>query len=146
MIPRPRDLDGADQQRRQPHHLLHRHPHHGRQWRAPPSALDDACRGTSATITGLTDGTSYTFTVAATNAVGTSQPSVQSNSVTPATFPGAPQGVVATAGDGTANVTWTAPTSNGGSPLTAYTVTPFIGATAQAALGSSPRPRPPRPP
>ena len=90
--------------------------------------------GTSATITGLTDGTTYAFTVAATNAVGTSQPSVQSNSVTPATFPGAPLGVVATAGDGTANVTWTAPASNGGSPLTAYTVTPFIGGTGQAAL------------
>ena len=36
----------------------------------------------------------------------------------------------ATAGDGRATVTWTAPT-DGGSPITSYTVTPYIGSTAQ---------------
>jgi len=38
--------------------------------------------------------------------------------------------VSATAGDGSATVSWTAPI-DGGSPITTYTVTPFIGATAQ---------------
>ena len=38
--------------------------------------------------------------------------------------------MTATAGNGSATVTWTAP-SNGGSPITSYTVTPFIGSTAQ---------------
>ena len=33
-------------------------------------------------------------------------------------------------GDGSANVTWNAP-SSGGSPMTSYTITPYIGATAQ---------------
>ena len=48
----------------------------------------------------------------------------------PAAAPVAPTGVTATAGAGSAEVSWTAP-GDGGSPLTSYTVTPFIGATAQ---------------
>jgi hypothetical protein len=44
--------------------------------------------------------------------------------------PGAPSGVTATAGDGNASVNWTAP-ANGGSPITSYTVTPYIGSAAQ---------------
>jgi len=46
------------------------------------------------------------------------------------TAPGAPTGVSASAGNGSATVTWTAP-SNGGSPITSYTVTPYIGSVAQ---------------
>jgi hypothetical protein len=49
----------------------------------------------------------------------------------PMTGPAAPTGVSASAGTGSATVSWTAPTS-GGSPITSYTVTPFIGGTAQA--------------
>jgi hypothetical protein len=50
----------------------------------------------------------------------------------PPTVPGAPANVSATAGDATATVSWTAP-SNGGAPITSYTVTPYIGSTAQPA-------------
>ena len=47
-----------------------------------------------------------------------------------ATVPGAPSGVSATAGNGSASVSWTAP-SSGGSAITSYTVTPYIGSAAQ---------------
>ena len=88
----------------------------------------------------LTNGTAYTFTVTATNLIGTGPASSASNAVTPAapTAPGAPTGVTATAGNGKATVTWTAP-SNGGSTITSYTITPYIGSTAQTA---SPPPSP----
>jgi hypothetical protein len=45
--------------------------------------------------------------------------------------PGAPTGVTATAGNGQATVSWTAPASSGSSAITSYTVTPYIGSTAQ---------------
>jgi len=86
---------------------------------------------TSTTVPGLTNGTSYTFTVTATNANGNGPASSPSNAVTPNTLPGAPTAVTATAGNGSATVNWTAPSSDGGSTITKYTVTPFIGSTAQ---------------
>ncbi|GAA3723012.1 hypothetical protein GCM10022399_44240 [Terrabacter ginsenosidimutans] len=46
------------------------------------------------------------------------------------TAPSAPTGVTAKAGDQQATVSWTAP-SNGGSAITSYTVTPYVGTTAQ---------------
>ena len=47
-----------------------------------------------------------------------------------ATVPGAPSGVTATASNGTASLSWTAP-SNGGSAITGYTVTPYVGGVAR---------------
>jgi len=82
---------------------------------------------TSCTVTGLTNGHTYTFTAVATNINGSSLPSSPSNVVTPATVPNAPTGVSATAGNAQATVTWTAPVINGGSPITGYTVTSSPG-------------------
>ena len=63
---------------------------------------------------------------------GTSSPVT----VTVANPPAAPTNVVATAGgDGTATVTWTAPTSDGGSPIGGYVVR--TGGTSQVAAGTS---------
>ena len=74
---------------------------------------------TSKTFTGLTNGTAYTTSVAATNAVGTG-PATTSNAVTPAGVPGVPGSVNATAGDQALTVTWTAAGANG-SAVTGYT-------------------------
>jgi hypothetical protein len=82
------------------------------------------------TVTGLTNGTAYTFTVTATNGEGTSTASAASNSVTPATVPDAPTIGTATAGNGQATVTFTAPTNDGGSAISGYTVTSSGGQTA----------------
>jgi uncharacterized protein (TIGR02145 family) len=74
-------------------------------------------------VTGLTNGTAYTFTVVATYSVGSSVASAASTAVTPSTVPSAPTSVVATAGNSSASVAFVAPTNNGGSALTGYTVT-----------------------
>jgi hypothetical protein len=98
----------------------------------PSQQLPAGASATSATVTGLTNGTSYTFTVTATNSVGTSQESVASAPVTPApTVPGAPTGVSATGGNQTATVFWAAPSNNGGSAITGYTVNVYPSGATQ---------------
>jgi hypothetical protein len=81
---------------------------------------------TSLTVTGLTNGSSYRFQVAAANAVGTGPNSALSAPVVPTTVPGAP--VIGTAVPGTAGgaltatANWDPPASNGGSAVTGYRV------------------------
>jgi len=75
------------------------------------------------TVSGLTNGRAYTFTVKAKNAVGTGLASTTSSPVTPATTPGKPGKPSATAGNASAKVSWTAPSTDGGSTITGYTVT-----------------------
>ncbi len=52
------------------------------------------------------------------------------------TAPAAPSGVTAAPGNGSATVSWTAP-ADGGSPITGYTVTPYLGSTAQTPVSTS---------
>jgi hypothetical protein len=85
-----------------------------------------AASATSVNVTGLTNGTSYTFVVTAKNSVGSSAPSAASNAVTPSATPrapAAPTGVSATAGDASATVSWTPPTDTGTAAISGYTVT-----------------------
>lgn len=72
-------------------------------------------------VDALTNGTTYYFVVKAGNAGGLGAESNQA-SATPAAAPEAPTNITATAGDGSATVAFTAPSNNGGSPITGYEV------------------------
>ena len=86
-------------------------------------------------IAALNYGTSYTFTVTATNDAGTSAPSTQSNAITPvapvppARRPSPPTAVALDVapddveGVFRASLTWGPPVDDGGSPVTGYRVT-----------------------
>ena len=84
--------------------------------------LDNIDPGTTtATVTGLTNGTTYTFYVYAYNAIGSSIAATITGK--PATVPSAPQTLTVTShGDGSVSLSWAAPASTGGSALTAYTI------------------------
>jgi chitodextrinase len=88
-----------------------------------PGNVTATTTGTSVTVIGLTNGTSYTFTVTAANSIGTSSSSDTSNAVTTPTAPGAPTDLSAKPEDTQALVSWIAPVSDGRSPITGYTVT-----------------------
>jgi len=100
----------------------------------PLSATTVSAAATSVVIGGMTNGTSYSFTVTATNAVGSSA-AAASGTVTPAappllaTAPLSPLLPSATAGLNSADITWAAPLLDGGSPITYYTITAYNGGT-----------------
>ena len=80
------------------------------------------CTASPCTITGLTNGEDYTFTVIAVNGVGQSPPSAPSNTVRPDTLPRAVTGVrMVTRGDGSLTIAWDTP-ENEGSALRKYVV------------------------
>lgn len=102
---------------------------------ASPGGAQATGASSPLTVDGLTNGTGYTFTVTATNGIGTGAPSAPSGTVVPAGPPGAPTRVSAVAANRRATVRFTAPRANG-SPITSYTVTSSPGgAHARGAAG-----------
>jgi len=83
----------------------------GETWVPVPDAATDS----SLKVTGLHNGTSYVFHVAAVNDVGQGVYSAVSDAATPAGLPSAPHDVTASAGDGSVDLTWVIPTDNGAS-------------------------------
>jgi len=88
---------------------------------ASPGGKTTSCPATSCTITDLTNDVEYTFTVEAQNAVGWSDPSPASLPARPDAVPDAPAAPTVDFGDGSLDVSWTAPASTG-SPIKSYTV------------------------
>jgi hypothetical protein len=93
---------------------------------ASPGGASSSSAASPITITGLTNGTAYTFKVTATNAVGTGHASAASKAVIPGTPPTVPTAARAASGStkaktGSLTVTFRAPASNGGPPILRYT-------------------------
>ncbi|HEU5110087.1 MAG TPA: fibronectin type III domain-containing protein [Micromonosporaceae bacterium] len=82
---------------------------------------------TTCIVTGLTNGTAYTFTVVATNAIDSSDPSDPSDPVTPFAPPDSPTAVAGRPGDERAVVSWTAPADAGTGGITGYRATALAG-------------------
>ncbi|HBG08299.1 MAG TPA: hypothetical protein DDY22_22815 [Geobacter sp.] len=89
------------------------------------------------TVTGLNNGTAYSFTVTATNTIGSSQQSSASGSLIPAAVPGSAAIVSVTAGDAQVTISFSAPASNGGSPITGYSVSSHPAGGTDSNAGSS---------
>jgi subtilisin family serine protease len=101
----------------------------------PPSLSDLSC-----TVTGLTNGTTYSFRAAAYNDLGSGPYSAASNAVTPTGVPSAPIAVVAVAScNNTATISWSEPNSDGGSAITAFTVTGIQNSSLTCQTGGSGR-------
>ena len=88
-------------------------------------------------VAGLANGVAVTCRVFATNAQGNGALSAASNNVTPATTPGAPIIGLAAPGNASAAVAFSAPTSDGGSPILSYTASCTNGGNTILVTGTA---------
>ena len=103
----------------------------------PDGATCTTTGAVSCVVSGLDNGTTYTFTVTARNDAGASPRSARSAPVKPHTVPGAPVGV--TAGsfeDGQSRGSWQRPEFDGGVSISDYTVTASPGGRSCTTTGS----------
>jgi hypothetical protein len=107
-----------------------------------PAVNASLVTATSYTVTSLVNGTPYYFEVFAVNTVGQGSSSNEASATLPLivpptsptsptapAFPG-PTGLTATAGDTKVRLSWTAPASDGGSPVTGYKI--YVATTPDA--------------
>ena len=108
-------------------------------WTAVPDGPDtgsDAADERAYVVTGLTNGTAYTFEVRASNSTH-SGPAAQAEATPqtgPAADPGAPPGFAARAGDAAVTLSWRAPLDTGNRPLLRYEVRYAEGSTLSASV------------
>jgi titin len=99
-------------------YMLQRSSNGGSSW---STVRDTVSATTGATITGLTNGRTYTFRVAAVNRV-TSGPWSSNVSATAATTPGRTRSVRARRGDQQISLSWTRPLATGGAAIERYSI------------------------
>ncbi|WP_036922576.1 Ig-like domain-containing protein [Propionicicella superfundia] len=88
---------------------------------APGSTVTQDCAATTCTIRNLRNGSRYRLTVAAVNALGSSESSAASAEMMPDVLPSAPAAPSLTAADGQITVTWSVP-ANEGTAIESYTL------------------------
>jgi len=88
-----------------------------------PATFDSTNNKITVPITGLTNGTSYTFTIIAKNFSGLTS-SVTTNSVIPATIPESPVNLTASSDTGSVKLSFKVP-SNNGQNITSYILRPY---------------------
>ncbi|MDR1136266.1 MAG: fibronectin type III domain-containing protein, partial [Clostridiales Family XIII bacterium] len=106
---------------------------------ASPGGITASGIGSPITVTGLTNGRPYTFTVTATNRIGESAPSEPSEAVIRYIIPNAPERAAAEYGDKSAVVSFAPPSAEGGDggrPITSYTVTASPGGITVSGIES----------
>jgi len=74
------------------------------------------------TISGLTNGHTYSVEIRARNIIGVSDPSTPAQTATPLDAPLSPTSLLAAAGNGSVVLNWVAPVVDNGSPITDYVV------------------------
>lgn len=87
-------------------------------------------------LQGLTNGTAYYVSVTARTATGPGTPTARS-SVSPGLRPTTPRSVQVLRGDGLLEVSWAAPASDGGSPITGYSARAYTSSSSSATVAAS---------
>ena len=111
---------------------------------ASPGEDTETVTQTAATLSNLEDGVTYAVTATATNAAGTSSPSLPVT-VTPEgtpSLPGTPSNLEAYPAKNAATITWSPPPGNG-SPVSSYTLTATPVTAAMVSADTAPQSLPP---